>query len=76
MTKLVTIKVARMAPHPLQLREGPWVVQDLKKVMGVDPARVVALVEPMGLKDLPDKGTIDIAEGMVFMDHARAGGAS
>jgi hypothetical protein len=58
------------------VREGAWVVRDLKAAVGVDPAKVLAEITPHGLKDLADDATIELKDGQRFMSHARTGGSS
>lgn len=72
-THTVTIVVD---DHKHQVRAGKWVVKDLKAAVGVDPAKVLAIITPHGLKDLNDDETIEVHEGERFMSHARSGGAS
>lgn len=59
-----------------QVRAGSWIVSELKAAVGVDPAKVLALITPHGLKDLPDDGKVAVHEGAQFMSHARSGAAS
>ncbi|MEA3194323.1 MAG: hypothetical protein QOD26_2656 [Betaproteobacteria bacterium] len=59
-----------------QVRAGSWIVSELKAAVGVDPVKVLALITPHGLKDLPDDGKIAVHEGAQFMSHARSGAAS
>lgn len=58
------------------VREGAWVVRDLKAAVGVDPAKVLAEITPHGLNDLADDATIELKDGLRFMSHARTGGSS
>jgi hypothetical protein len=62
--------------HNKSVREGDWLVSDLKDKVGVDPAKVLAEITPTGLVDLEDQAHIDVKEGMRFMSHARKGGSS
>jgi hypothetical protein len=59
-----------------QVRAGSWIVSELKAAVGVDPAKVLALITPQGLKDLQDDGKVAVHEGAQFMSHARSGGSS
>lgn len=59
-----------------QVRAGSWIVRDLKAEVGVEAAKVLALITPQGLKDLQDDGKISAHEGEQFMSHARTGGSS
>lgn len=61
---------------PKEVRAGDWIVQELKLAVGVDPAKVLAEVEPSGLKDLEDNAHIIVRDGQRFMSHARTGGSS
>ncbi|MCF8534114.1 MAG: hypothetical protein K9G48_13990 [Reyranella sp.] len=62
--------------RPHKVRQGPWVVKDLKAAVGVDPAKVLAEITHQGLKDLADDATVEVRAGLKFMSHARSGGAS
>ena len=62
--------------HPHKVRQGPWIVKDLKAAVGVDPAKVLAEITHQGLKDLDDGATVEVRDGLKFMSHARSGGAS
>ncbi len=59
-----------------QVRGGKWIVRDLKAELGIDPAKVLALITPQGLKDLDDNAEIEVHEKERFMTHARSGGSS
>jgi len=59
-----------------QVREGKWIVRDLKAAVGVDPAKVLAEITPHGLKDLDDSATIEVHQRQRFMSHVRSGGSS
>jgi hypothetical protein len=61
---------------PKTVREGDWVVSELKQKVGVDPAKVLAEITPSGLVDLEDTAHINVRDGMRFMSHARKGGSS
>jgi hypothetical protein len=58
------------------VRAGDWLVSDLKKKVGVDPAKALAEITPTGLVDLDDTAHIIVKDGMRFMSHARKGGSS
>jgi hypothetical protein len=62
--------------EPKKVREGDWVVSELKAKVGVDPAKVLAEITPTGLIDLDDAAHIQIKDGLRFMSHARKGGSS
>lgn len=66
----------RINGKPRAVREGEWIVKDLKAALGIEQRRVLALIRPMGLKDLDDAQIFAVADKMNFMDHARAGGSS
>lgn len=59
-----------------KVREGSWVVSDLKAAVGVDAGKVLAEITPRGLNDLEDGATIAVRDGMRFMSHARTGASS
>jgi hypothetical protein len=59
-----------------RVREGKWIVRDLKAQVGVDAAKALAEITPHGLKELDDNATIEVHEGERFMSHARSGGSS
>ncbi|TIL83044.1 MAG: hypothetical protein E5Y89_02430 [Mesorhizobium sp.] len=61
---------------PKTVREGDWLVSDLKLAMDVDVAKVLAEIMPSGLRDLDDGARIAVRDGMRFMSHARTGGSS
>ena len=61
---------------PKTVREGDWIVSELKQKVGVDPAKVLAEITPGGLVDLDDTAHINVRDGMRFMSHARKGGSS
>lgn len=58
------------------VREGAWVISDLKVAIGVDAGKVLAEITPRGLNDLEDTETIQLRDGMRFMSHARTGASS
>jgi hypothetical protein len=62
--------------EPKEVREGDWVVSELKAKVGVDPAKVLAEITPTGLIDLDDTAHIQVKDGLRFMSHARKGGSS
>jgi hypothetical protein len=62
--------------EPKKVREGDWVVSELKATVGVDPAKVLAEITPTGLIDLDDAAHIKVVDGERFMSHARKGGSS
>jgi hypothetical protein len=59
-----------------KVREGAWVVSDLKAAVGVDASKVLAEITPRGLNDLEDTESIKVRDGMRFMSHARTGASS
>lgn len=59
-----------------KVRDGAWVVSDLKAAVGVDAGKVLAEITPSGLNDLDDSATIQVRDGMRFMSHARTGASS
>jgi len=61
---------------PHKVRRGKWRVSDLKAKVGVDPAKVLAVITPQGLKDLDDNAEIEVRANEKFMTHARSGGSS
>lgn len=62
--------------RPTKVREGDWSVRELKAAVGVDPAKVLAEIAPLGLVDLDDNSSIIVRDGMRFMTHVRSGGSS
>jgi hypothetical protein len=62
--------------EPKKVREGDWIVSELKAKVGVDPAKVLAEITPTGLIDLDDSAHISVKDGQRFMSHARKGGSS
>jgi len=62
--------------EPKTVREGDWIVSELKAKVGVDPAKVLAEITPTGLIDLDDSAHISVKDGQRFMSHARKGGSS
>jgi hypothetical protein len=59
-----------------RVRQGKWLVRDLKAKLGIDPAKVLAEITPQGLKDLDDNAEIEVRAHEKFMTHARSGGSS
>jgi hypothetical protein len=62
--------------NDFRVRRGDWVVQELKKEVGVDPSQVLAEITPQGLKDLADNEVIKVHQDERFMSHARSGASS
>jgi hypothetical protein len=62
--------------EPKKVREGDWLVSDLKAAVGVDPAKALAEISPTGLVDLDDTAHINVKDGQRFMTHVRKGGSS
>ena len=59
-----------------EVREGSWIVSDLKVATRVDPTKVLAEITPAGLHDLDDAASIVVKDGLRFMSHVRSGASS
>lgn len=59
-----------------KVREGDWVVSDLKSAVGVDASKVLAEISPHGLNDLDDGNVVHVRDGTRLMSHARTGASS
>lgn len=59
-----------------QIKEGDYLVSDLKTKLGVDSTRVLAELVNGTLTDLADDKKIEIEGGEVFKTHVRRGGSS
>lgn len=58
------------------IQAGKYTVSELKRVLGVDPSRVLDEVIGGEFKELPDNGTVHIEGGEVFISHVRQGQSS
>lgn len=58
------------------IQAGKYTVAELKRVLGVDPSRVLDEVIGGEFKELPDNGTVHIKGGEVFVSHVRQGQSS
>ncbi len=59
-----------------EVRPGSWIVSELKEIVNVPAAKVLAKVTPQGLDDLDDAAKIEVHEGERFVSHVRSGGSS
>ena len=58
------------------IQAGTYTVTELKRVLGVDPSRVLDEVIGGEFKELPDNGTVHIKGGEIFVSHVRQGQSS
>jgi len=58
------------------IQAGMYTVTELKRVLGVDPSRVLDEVIGGEFKELPDNGTVQVKEGEIFVSHVRQGQSS
>ena len=58
------------------IQAGTYTVTELKRVLGVDPSRVLDEVMGGEFKELPDNGTVHIKGGEIFVSHVRQGQSS
>jgi hypothetical protein len=58
------------------IQAGTYTVTELKRVLGVDPSRVLDEVVCGEFKELPDKGTAHVKGGEIFVSHVRQGQSS
>jgi len=58
------------------IQAGTYTVTELKRVLGVDPPRVLDEVIGGEFKELPDNGTVHIKGGEIFVSHVRQGQSS
>jgi hypothetical protein len=58
------------------IQAGKYTAAELKRVLGVDPSRVLDEVIGGEFKELPDNGTVHIKGGEVFVSHVRQGKSS
>lgn len=61
---------------PKTIQAGTYTVAELKRVLGVDPSRVLDEVICGEFKELPDNGAVHIKGGEVFVSHVRQGQSS
>lgn len=72
--KLVQVTID--GPHHKTIQAGTYTVSDLKRVLGVDPSRVLDEVICGEFKELSDNGTVHIKGGEIFVSHVRQGRSS
>lgn len=72
--KLVEVTID--GPHHKTIQAGTYTVSELKRVLGVDPSRVLDEVIGGEFKEPPDNGTIHIKGGEIFVSHVRQGRSS
>jgi hypothetical protein len=58
------------------IQAGTYSVAELKRVLGVDPSRVLDEVIGGEFKELHDNGTVHIKGGEIFVSHVRQGQSS
>ena len=58
------------------IQAGTYTVTELKRVLGVDPSRVLDEVVCGEFKELPDNGTVHVKGGEIFVSHVRQGQSS
>jgi Multiubiquitin len=61
---------------PETIQAGTYTVAELKRVLAVDPSRVLDEVIGGEFKELPDNGTVHIKGGEIFVSHVRQGQSS
>lgn len=71
--KLVQVTIDN---KPKTIQAGTYTVSDLKRVLGVDPSRVLDEVVGGEFKELPDNGTVHVNGGEIFVSHVRQGQSS
>jgi hypothetical protein len=71
--KLVQVTIDN---KPKTIQAGTYTVSDLKRVLGVDPSRVLDEVVVGEFKELPDNGTVHVKGGEIFVSHVRQGQSS
>ena len=59
-----------------RIQAGTYTVAELKRVLGVDPSRVLDEVLGGEFKELPENGTVDIKGCEIFVSHVRQGQSS
>lgn len=62
--------------HPKEIRQGRYLVSELKSALGVSADLELDQVENGEFNPLDDKGHINVKKGDVFVSHVRRGGAS
>ena len=72
--KLVEVTID--GPHHKTIQAGTYTVSELKRVLGVDPSRVLDEVIGGEFKELSDNGTINIKGCEIFVSHVRQGRSS
>jgi hypothetical protein len=58
------------------IQAGMYTVTELKRVLGIDPSRVLDEVIGGEFKELPDNGTVHVKGGEIFVSHVRQGQSS
>ena len=58
------------------IQAGTYTVSELKRVLGVDPSRVLDEVVCGEFKELPDNGTVHVKGGEIYVSHVRQGQSS
>lgn len=71
--KLVQVTIDN---KPKTIQAGNYTVTELKRVLEVDPSRVLDEVIGGEFKELPDNGTVHIKGGEIFVSHVRRGQSS
>jgi hypothetical protein len=71
--KLVQVKIDR---EHKTIQAGTYTVSELKRVLGVDPSRVLDEVIGGEFKELPDDGTVHVKGGEIFISHVPQGQSS
>jgi tetrahydromethanopterin S-methyltransferase subunit B len=71
--ELVTVDIDNLSK---QIREGEYIVSNLKNALGVDPSRVLAELIKGVLTDLPDHNEVEVEGGEIFKSHVNRGGSS
>lgn len=61
---------------PKTIQAGTYTVAELKRVLGVEPSRVLDEVIGGEFKELPDNGTVHVKGGEIFVSHVRQGQSS
>ena len=71
--ELVTVDIDNLLK---QIKEGEYIVSNLKNALGVDQNRVLAELIKGVLTDLPDHNEVEIEGGEIFKSHVNRGGSS
>jgi len=58
------------------IQAGTYTVAELKRLLAVDPSRVLDEVISGEFKELPDDGTVHVKGGEIFISHVRQGQSS